>query len=660
MDTTNAAARSQWVLAAWTMLSVFLSRGVIGEPRLGSVVRTTTYGIVRGYVYTLFDGREVERYLGVPFAKPPVGVRRFELPEVPTKWSGIKNATTVSPACIQSLLHGFYIKSHDPSFDDRQSEDCLYLNIYVPRQVSAHKELPVLVHVHGGSNEEGMGAMFHADFLASEGNMIVVTFNYRLAAFGFLSAPHLGIPGNFGLHDQIMAFKWVQQNIASFGGDPAKVTVEGHSAGGVDVGLHILSPLSKGLFRSAILQSGSPLSYWAVHPQTDPSDTSKGPIHHLEDLGCHFPGDPHRTKLCLQQLDYKKLAKKVYWHEDGLYSFSATIDGTLVPEPPSERFMTMRTTRENILNGQTFMVGVVRDEGSLTAEVIMKSEIERKKTGKILSSEDLMNDESHIDPPDSFDDRLYRSFSAPKLKPFTEVDKMGDLALYVYKPWEDPLNVTANMIALSDLAGDVTFTAPAVKVANFLADPNSNNVYMYSFEHLSEKSVFPRWMGVPHGEDLFYLFGCPLTGHSKRNYTSADQDASRALIAFWSSFVRDGRPSAPNGSSTTSIHPYGANQSYVRIFHDPSSGGVRYKNERHLRARYSTFWNFLVPALVVPQGEPGLNNYVVVTWVLVGILCLVFMVCLILVLCIVYYKKKLSNRAYLKQSGTEDTGNMLL
>ncbi|KAH9499844.1 Neuroligin-4, X-linked [Bulinus truncatus] len=391
------------------------------QPDKRYVTKSTTYGLIRGYIHVRPNGDEVERYLGVPYASPPVGRLRFQLPVAPSVWRGVRDTTAEPYACVQSKSDVHYIKQHNPGFHGRMTEDCLHVNVYVPvrtgrcihlRQTIQENSLPVLVHIHGGSNEAGMGAMLHSDTLASEGKMIVVTMNYRLGVLGFLSVPHMNIPGNYGLYDQTMALSWVQQNIAFFGGDPARVTVQGHSAGGVDAGFHLLSPLSKGLFRYAILMSGSPTAYWALTPPTDPKEESMGPNSHLITLGCYFKEDASRTRTCLENFNMSILIDLSFEHPMGFYDFSPVVDGTFVTRDPKQGL-------GDLVNAKSVMIGLVKDEGSLTVDVILKNERQVHRSGTYLTESQILQDYyNYIQVPSHFNHSLYREYASPYVQPY--------------------------------------------------------------------------------------------------------------------------------------------------------------------------------------------------------------------------------------------------
>jgi para-nitrobenzyl esterase len=193
-------------------------------------------------------------FLGVPFAQPPVGPMRWR-PPWPADWRGARDATVQAPACLQKPL------GWNDADAARSSEDCLYLDISTPK-LEPGARAPVMVWIHGGANWAGSGAGAVRSSLARQG-VVVVSVQYRLGVFGFLSHPGLtaeggGASGNYALMDQIAALRWVHDNIAAFGGDPANVTLFGHSAGGQDVGLLMLAPSARGLFARGVLQSGTP------------------------------------------------------------------------------------------------------------------------------------------------------------------------------------------------------------------------------------------------------------------------------------------------------------------------------------------------------------------------------------------------------------------
>ena len=216
-----------------------------------SAVAETTAGMVAG---TLEDGLCVFR--GIPYAAPPIGDRRFRAPAPPEPWPGVRSAQAFGPISLQApneMLEALLPPADPPQ---PQSEDCLYLNVWTPGLDDAAR--PVMVWIHGGAFTIGSGSEPYYDGarLAKRGDVVVVTINYRLGALGFLNLPSLG-ETNFGMRDQVAALRWVQDNIANFGGDAHNVTIFGESAGGMSVGSLMASPEAAGLFHQAIPQSGA-------------------------------------------------------------------------------------------------------------------------------------------------------------------------------------------------------------------------------------------------------------------------------------------------------------------------------------------------------------------------------------------------------------------
>ncbi|WP_263357065.1 carboxylesterase/lipase family protein [Acidicapsa ligni] len=198
------------------------------------------------------DNHGVSEYLGIPYAQPPVGDLRWQPPLPYPQWIGTREATHFGATCAQITTLGAF------AGPPNSNEDCLYLNVFTPKQAGS-KKLAVLVWIHGGGNFDGESNDYDASKLASKGNLIVVTLNYRLGLLGWLANPALDHEGhafgNYGLLDQQLALKWVQRNIASFGGDPRKVALGGQSAGSIDASANVVSQLATGLFNRAIFES---------------------------------------------------------------------------------------------------------------------------------------------------------------------------------------------------------------------------------------------------------------------------------------------------------------------------------------------------------------------------------------------------------------------
>jgi carboxylesterase type B len=228
----------------------FACRGANPAAALTGPVRVES-GLLAGV-----PGREpgVTVFRGIPFAAPPVGGLRWAAPQLPLKWSGVRAADRFGANCIQTIVDGKHPWTHEFMAHGEVSEDCLFLNVWTAAARLGEKR-PVLVYLHGGANTEGSGsvAVYSGEGLARKG-VVMVTINYRLGVFGFFT--YRDLSGNYALLDQIAALKWVRDNIAAFGGDPGRVTVAGQSAGASDIALLLGSPMARGLFHRAIMESG--------------------------------------------------------------------------------------------------------------------------------------------------------------------------------------------------------------------------------------------------------------------------------------------------------------------------------------------------------------------------------------------------------------------
>lgn len=227
------------------------------------ILLRTKLGIVEG-VRSIKFNKHLYTFLSVPYAKPPVGELRFKSPRPVERWEGILQATKWPPFCVQPSMTLASKSSPVHVLSQMMTEDCLYLNIWTPSlKFNKNHRRPVMVWLHGGAFQYGGISVDENDgsALALLGDLVVVTLNYRISAFGFLNAnnPRNG-PNNVGILDQQLAMEWVQANIKQFGGDPQQVTLFGESAGGHSVGLHMISPKSQPLFKRAIMQSGVPIS----------------------------------------------------------------------------------------------------------------------------------------------------------------------------------------------------------------------------------------------------------------------------------------------------------------------------------------------------------------------------------------------------------------
>ncbi|NJB70193.1 para-nitrobenzyl esterase [Saonia flava] len=317
----------------------------------------TENGIIEGN-YSTHTG--IQTYFGVPFAKPPVGDLRWKAPQPMDNWSGVKETKAFGPRPMQTMVFGD-MKSRSNGV----SEDCLYLNIWTPAKRNT-KDLPVLVYFFGGGNVAGDASEYRYDgeSMAKKG-IVAVTVNYRLNVFGFLAHPDLSAEtsykgsGNYGLLDQNAALKWVQKNIAAFGGDPNKVTIAGESAGSIGVSQQMASPLSKNLIAGAIGESGA-----GINPTMAPVS-----LEEAEKLGVEFALKAGYNSIA----DLRKLSTRdVYeiYNESKRFGFPAVLDGYFLPKTLTEIFESKEQAMVPLLLGwnSAEIPGMAFTQGPYTKE----------------------------------------------------------------------------------------------------------------------------------------------------------------------------------------------------------------------------------------------------------------------------------------------------
>ncbi|PNJ85644.1 ACHE isoform 13, partial [Pongo abelii] len=348
------------------LLLWFLGGGVGAEGREDAELLVSVRGGRLRGIRLKTPGGPVSAFLGIPFAEPPMGPRRFLPPEPKQPWSGVVDATTFQSVCYQ------YVDTLYPGFEGTEmwnpnrelSEDCLYLNVWTPypRPTSP---TPVLVWIYGGGFYSGASSLdvYDGRFLVQAERTVLVSMNYRVGAFGFLALPgSREAPGNVGLLDQRLALQWVQENVAAFGGDPTSVTLFGESAGAASVGMHLLSPPSRGLFHRAVLQSGAPNGPWATVGMGEARRRATQ-LAHL--VGCPpggTGGNDTELVACLRTRPAQVLVNHE-WHvlpQESVFRFSfvPVVDGDFLSDTPEALI------NAGDFHGLQVLVGVVKDEGS--------------------------------------------------------------------------------------------------------------------------------------------------------------------------------------------------------------------------------------------------------------------------------------------------------
>ncbi|XP_062993319.1 acetylcholinesterase-like [Elgaria multicarinata webbii] len=542
---------------------LLLLLGVAAAAQADELKVITPSGEVRGFRMRVLSGK-ISAFLGIPFAEPPVGRLRFLHPEPIKPWSQPLQATSYQHACYQ-VVDDTYPGFHGTEMwnpNQNMSEDCLYLNIWVPSP--RPKKAAVMVWIYGGGFYSGSSSLdvYDGRYLTYTQKVVLVSISYRVGAFGFLGL--LGsqeAPGNMGLMDQRLALQWIQNNIQHFGGDPEAVTIFGESAGAASVGMHLLSVQSRSLFKRAILQSGAPNGPWTT---ITPAESRRRATLLGKKVGCHSPNDSELVG-CLRSKSPQELMDQEWtvlpYNSVFRFPFVPVIDGDFFPDTPETMLSTGNFKDTQVL------LGVVKDEG--TYFLIYGLPSFSKDTESLITREDFLEG-VRIAVPEANDTR--------------------DIVLQ-YTDSQDVDNGEKNREAMDDIVGDHNVICPVMHFAARYAE-RGNKVYAYLFDHRASNLMWPQWMGVPHGYEIEFIFGLPL--NDTLNYTAKEKKLSRRMMRYWANFARTGDPTDPLDKDRK-WPPYTlSEQEYVKLNTRPLS------TDRSLRAQNCAFWDRFLPKLPAP------------------------------------------------------------
>jgi para-nitrobenzyl esterase len=485
---TGWRVRSRLSVAAVTLGALVAGAPAAGasSPGLGRGGRGPVVGTANGPVRGLANGA-VDEFLGIPYAAPPVGALRWRPPQPAASWSGVRDATQFGSGCPQPA---------SPFGQASMSENCLFLNVFTPSHRQAGSHNPVMVWIHGGALVTGESNDYDPTKLVEDG-VTVVTINYRLGALGFLAHPALadadGQSGDYGLMDQQAALRWVQRNIASFGGDPRNVTIFGESAGGLSTLSQVASPQARGLFAKAIVESGS-------------YNLTQASLSSAEAAGEAFAtaaGCSSQTAACLRSLPVSTILTN-----ENTAGYTPNINSEVLPETLETAFATGNFNRVPIINGTN------HDEWRL---FVALSELE----GNPVTASN------------------YQSMISSTLGVPSAVAAII-AAKYPLSSYPSP------SIALGAVGTDAIFACPALAIDQSVSRFVPTFAYEFNDENAPEDFLPPVSFpyGAAHASEIQYLMGLPNAAFPG-TLSAQQQQLARTMKAYWTNFAKRGFPSSP-------------------------------------------------------------------------------------------------------------------
>ncbi|XP_052071451.1 carboxylesterase 5A-like [Mytilus californianus] len=502
----------------------------------------------------------VYEFKNIPFAKAPVDNLRFEKPQPYGSWDNTLDARHFGPSCYQDLAGmESYLQNTNIS------EDCLFLNIYIPHHVSTESNKSVMVWIHGGGYYTGQAQLYDAAYIAVAGDVIVVTIQYRLHIFGFFATGNS--KGNYGLLDQILAIQWVKDNINSYGGNSESVTIFGESAGAFSVGLLSIMPQNQGLFQRAIMQSGTALSELTMGSITRYASSQVA-----NNVGCS-QSDPGKITQCMKYVDANViLAEQGKRFSSSLIqsTFAPVIDGELLPIQPKQ--LLLNSSASSFFKSLDVIIGINSGEGSLLLDFFLYE-----------GGQNLFQ----FNASDYIPKRILCEVLVPDLANVM-YNNNTDIAISICDKYGAALTRDQLSKDILNSYSDLTFMVPAVESLRLHTGNGNGKQFQYIFSPQST-IPYPEWFdGSAHATDLNYFF-FPGT-------LSTDQDGelSLNLLRYWTNFAKTGDV---NGVDLPKWEEYDTtNEHYINLNINITTG-------QHMFEDRVDFWLNEIPRILNPSSS---------------------------------------------------------
>ncbi|XP_019403055.1 PREDICTED: thyroglobulin [Crocodylus porosus] len=540
----------------------------ISEPGITSV-NIPSQGVLIGRSRAIRIGaewRSVDRFLGIPYAAPPVAENRFR-PPVPFTWLESWNATVARAACWQPGDGAVQAST--------VSEDCLYLNVFVPADTVKNTAVLVFFHNGGSDDTEEGNAAIDGSYLAAVSDVIVVTASYRVGVFGFLSTGSQVATGNWGLLDQVAALRWVKKNIASFGGDPRHISIAADRSGADITSIHLLAgSVESNLFERAVLMGGSAFSPVSVISKK----TAQNQVMVLaNELGCPSSSS-EKTITCLRQLPASVLndAQTKLLAISGPFQYwGPVVDGIYLQEPLAAALQRTRLKKVDLLIGSAQQDGLIS-----RAKAIKKFE---ESQGRVSSKT-------------AFYQALQNSLGGEDSNSFIE-----DAATWYYSLQHSSEGYATFSRALENATRDRFINCPIISMASHWADNSRGNVFMYHVPESSSDSSSSLEL-LP---DVQYGFGLPFYPQYEGQFTPEEKSLSLKIMEYISNFVKSGNPNYPYSFSSKLTRSVSIWPMFL-----PHANGDNYKeftgsllNRKGLKKAECSFWSDYIETLKESTGK---------------------------------------------------------
>ncbi|XP_063698385.1 uncharacterized protein LOC134829289 isoform X2 [Culicoides brevitarsis] len=551
-------------LLLFTCIPMIAGSSIHANVKYSTNIIKTKYGPLRGILVR--TNPPVEAFLGVPYATPPVGSLRYMPPVTPSTWKNTRLTDRFAPVCPQlppvpasgpeALLEVprerlAQLRRLLPLLAN-QSEDCLYLNLYVPRQGDSaepmDQPLATIVYIHGESYEWNSGNPYDGSVLALHGGVIVVTINFRLGVLGFLKTGAKGsAQGNFGLMDLVAGLHWLHENLPAFHGDPNRVTLMGHGTGAALANMLVVSPVAGDLVHRAILLSGSALSPWAI--QRDPLYVKRKVAEHT---GCHGELLEEDLAPCLRGKSVKELLGVRLDTPRFLPGFAPFVDGTVIVNPATTPIDPLTLPPGSaIASTQGLELADFPTRELIFGLTSLESYLD-------LSAQDL-----EFGFNETRRDRILRTYVRNVYH--YHLNEIFSALKNEYTDWErPPRNPLSARDATLEFLSDGHTAAPLVRLG-YMHSLRGGRTYFLHFRHQSGERDFPQRGGSVRGEDVPFCLGLPLSPLFPYNYTQQDVQTSRVFILYISQFAQTGNPNGLISSSNIDISHANNNNKHTNV-----------------------------------------------------------------------------------------------